>query len=298
MTDWIGRRWAQRWLDGTQTWATAPGPVFDPDRYTVAHVTEAAARDFVTRHHYLSTWVASTRCRYGMFDHSTTPARLVGVAVMAIPPNKAVLTNVFPTLTPYKESLVLSRLVLLDQVPWSAESHMMGQVCGLAVNDGLYGLVMDSDPVPRYRPDGNGGWEQYMPGHVGSLYQSCGFQHLGPTSPQSQWLLKDGTILSRRALQKVRASESGHRYVEALLVKHGADPMQEGEDPRLWLSGAKLASGARSVQHPGFLRYAVGLTSAQPRLGLRARRNPGLIAPRAYPYPKKHAGQLALFDPR
>ena len=157
-----GRAWAQRWLDGHQTWAV-PGPRLDPSRYGVAHVIEPAARAFSTRHHYLTSWVASTRRRFGLFDITVIPAQLVGVAVMAIPPNKAVLTNVFPTLEPYKESLVLARLVLLDEVPWSAESMFMGEVCRLAADDGIRGVVMDSDPVPRYRPDGHGGMEIYMP---------------------------------------------------------------------------------------------------------------------------------------
>ena len=90
-----GRAWAQRWLNGHQTWAV-PGPRLDPSRYGVAHVTDPAARAFSTRHHYLTSWVASTRRRYGLFDITVTPAQLVGVAVMAIPPNKRVLTNVFP----------------------------------------------------------------------------------------------------------------------------------------------------------------------------------------------------------
>ena len=168
----------------------------------------------------------------------------------------------------------------------------MGEVCRLALADGLRGVVMDSDPVPRYRPDGRGGMEQYTPGHVGCVYQACGFRYLGPTDPRSQWLLPDGLIVSRRALQKVRAGDQGHRYVETLLIEHGAEPMQDGEDPRAWLRRAKLATRARSVQHPGYHRYAVGLG------GRRGRRNPALIAGGARPYPKKNAGQLTLLDAR
>jgi len=282
-----GRAWAQRWLNGHQTWAV-PGPRLDPSRYGVAHITDPAARAFTTQHHYLTSWVASTRRRYGLFDITVTPAELVGVAVMAIPPNKRVLTNVFPTLEAYEESLVLARLVLLDEVPWSAESMFMGEVCRLAAADGLRGVVMDSDPVPRYRPDGHGGMEEYMHGHVGACYQACSFTYLGVTDPQSQWLLPGGLVVSRRALQKVRAREQGHSYVEALLVEHGADPMQDGEDPRAWLRRAKHAAGARSAQHPGYHRYAVALDTSS------RRRSRVLIAGEPRPYPKKHQGQLKL----
>ena len=88
--------------------------------------------------------------------------------------------------------------MLLDEVPWSAESMFMGEVCRLAADDGIRGVVMDSDPVPRYRPDGRGGMEMYMPGHVGTVYQACGFRHLGHTDPQSQWLLPDGLVVGGR----------------------------------------------------------------------------------------------------
>jgi hypothetical protein len=93
---------------------------------------------------------------------------------------------------------------------------------------------------------------------------------------------------SRRSLQKVRAREQGHRYVEALLVEHGAEPMQDGEDPRAWLRRAKHATGARSAQHPGYHRYAVALGTS------RSQRNKVLIAGEPRPYPKKHRGQLEL----
>jgi hypothetical protein len=65
--------------------------------------------------------------------------------------------------------------------------------------DGLRGVVMDSDPVPRYRPDGHGGMEKYMPGHVGTVYQAMSFLYLGTTDPQSQWLLPSGLVVSRRS---------------------------------------------------------------------------------------------------
>jgi hypothetical protein len=254
----------------------------------VAHVTDPAARAFSTQHHYLASWVASTRRRYGLFDITAAPAQLVGVAVMAIPPNKRVLTNTFPGLEAYEESLVLARLVLLDEVPWSAESMFMGEVCRLAAADGLRGVVMDSDPVPRYRPDGCGGMEMYMPGHVGACYQACSFSYLGVTDPQSQWLLPSGLVVSRRSLQKVRAREQGNRYVQALLVEHGAEPMRDGEDPRAWLRRAKHATGARSMRHPGYHRYAVALGTS------RRLRSNVMIAGASRAYPKKHQGQLEL----
>ena len=64
--------------------------------------------------------------------------------------------------------------------------------------------------------------------------------------------------------------------------------MQDGEDPRAWLRLAKYATGARSVQHPGYHRYAVPLGTS------RHQRDKVLIAGESQPYPKKYQGQLEL----
>jgi hypothetical protein len=67
------------------------------------------------QHAYLTgNYVAASR-RYGMFIHTPDGPDLVAVAVVAIPAQARVLTNVFSELRPYAESLELARFVLEGQ---------------------------------------------------------------------------------------------------------------------------------------------------------------------------------------
>jgi hypothetical protein len=103
--------WCQRWRDRRYSWRHRSDGGFDPDRYRVAPIEEAAAKAFVTAHHYSGTYPAAVR-RYGMWDQPT--GQLVGVAVYGVPMSLRVLTNVLPDLEPLTESLELSRFVPLD----------------------------------------------------------------------------------------------------------------------------------------------------------------------------------------
>ena len=107
----------QRWRRGRDRWVHPGGPRFVPARYEVDVIDEAAARPFIETHHYAHSYPAA-RFAYGLFD--TLVGQLVGVAVYAVPVNVAVLTGPFPALTPYEQSIELSRLVLLDDVPFNS----------------------------------------------------------------------------------------------------------------------------------------------------------------------------------
>src|SRR4051794_4538061 len=52
---------------------------------------------------------------------------LVGILALGVPMRVNVLTNVFPWLIPYQQSLELSRLVLLDAPAPNAESWFSGR---------------------------------------------------------------------------------------------------------------------------------------------------------------------------
>ena len=107
----------QRWRNGRHSWRHRSEGGFDSSRYEVAEITEADARDFVVRHHYSRSYPAAVR-RYGLFHRD----ELCGAVVLGSPMQERVLTNVFPHLEPYDQSLELARLVLLDAVPANAES--------------------------------------------------------------------------------------------------------------------------------------------------------------------------------
>ena len=110
----------QRWRRGRDRWVQPDGPRFVPARYEVDAIDESMSRPFIETHHYAHSYPAA-RFAYGLFD--TWVGELVGVAVYAVPVNVAVLTGPFPALTPYEQSIELSRLVLLDEVPFNARSR-------------------------------------------------------------------------------------------------------------------------------------------------------------------------------
>ena len=126
---------------------------------------------YVERHHYAGTYVAS-RLRYGLWERDGT---LVGVAVLSIPVQRAVLTRPFPELEPYQESLELGRFVLADHVPANGESWFLGQVFRLAQHEGVRGIVSFSDPVARRDLAGR----VVFPGHVGAIYQASNAIYAG-----------------------------------------------------------------------------------------------------------------------
>jgi hypothetical protein len=276
---------AQRWLDGRHSWRHIHEGGFDRRRYEVAAIEEAAARPFCERHHYSHSWPAS-RLPYGLFDKAADD-RLVGIAVLGVPMSRAVLTGPFPKLVPFEESVELSRLVLLDEVPANAESHFCAQVFAHAAREhGVRGVVMFSDPVPRYRQTDRG-LEVLMPGHIGCVYQALGAAYMGRATPRSLIVLPDGTALSARARAKVTGGERGRQGVVNRLVAMGASPLHEHMDPREWMRTALAEVGARTIQHPGNHRYA---------FPIQHRRQRAAVGLRAFPYPKRD-DRPALFDP-
>jgi hypothetical protein len=257
----------QRWRDGHGSWATHRDP-FTPARYRVAELPgDAPAAEFVRRHHYAGTYPAA-RLRYGLIDTAT--AELAGVAVLSVPAQAKVLTAAFPTLTPYTESLELGRFVLLDKVGWCGETWFLARVFRAAAQRGVRGVVSFSDPMARTGAAG----QVVFAGHIGTIYQASNAAYCGRGTARRLLLLPDGQVLSARALQKVRAGERGHEYVERLLCAHGARPRRDGADRRRWLAGALDAARARPLAHPGNHRYCFRLgTPAQRRqvpLGLPA----------------------------
>lgn len=251
----------QRWKGGRHRWSREGASAFRADRYRVSPLDEAEAKAWVQAHHYSGTYPAAAK-RYGLrLAHS---GELVGVAVYGIPAQARVLTNVFPDLEPYRQSLELSRFVLTDEdyadgplagqpkCPTNSESWFIARTFSLLHADGVHGVVSFADPVPRRRADGT----VLFCGHAGFIYQASNAVLTGRGSPRSVVLLPDGTTLSDRALQKVRGQEQGHEYVERRLISWGA-PVPRGGADRVWLTEALSAVGARRLRHGGNHRYAM-----------------------------------------
>jgi hypothetical protein len=269
----------QRWRLRSPRWVPTSAGGFDPDRYQVLPIGEPQAAQFLARHHYQPT-LPSTTYRYGLVEqfHTGEP-ELVGVATLGVPASRGVLTNVFPDLEPYRESLDFNRLVLLDKIPANAETWFCARAFRMAAAAGVRGLVTFADPVPRWRTIGPRP-ELIKPGHVGCIYQAGGWDYLGRATPRSLVLLPDATVLNARAIAKITGNERGRDGVIARIVGFGATPPGPDTEPKQWLAESLRVIGARRVRHPGNHRYAV-------KLGTRAQRTRTTIAlaPSRYPKP-------------
>ena len=250
--------YSQRWRDGRHSWRHRSEGGFDSSRYEVALLDQDSdAKRFVEVNHYAHSYPAA-RLRVGLYERT----ELVGVAVFGVPMQAAVLTNAFPHLEPYTESLELSRFVLLDEVPHNAESWMLAKAFNLVAHQGLRGVVAFADPMPRLTASG----ELVMPGHIGAIYQaSNGLHTAGRSTPRTLLLGPDGRVLSARTLSKIRRAECGHEYAERQLVDWGAAPRPPGQPAAEWLPGALAAARVTKVRHPGNYRYLfrVGRTRAE-----------------------------------
>jgi len=275
-----------RWKPGrVQSWRRPSDGGFNPASYGVQAIPDdTTAEDFVTRLHYSGSYV-NARQRYGLFDLTGPQPILAGVAVLSVPSNKLVLTNVFPKLTAYYESLELGRFVLVDAVPANGESWFLAEVRRLAAATGIRGIVSFSDPVRRTTLAG----QEVMPGHWGLIYQASNAVYTGQSTKRWEWLLPDGTVFSARTAQKIRKQEKGHLYAERLLMAHGARPPRAGERPADWLATALDQARARKFVHPGKHRYAFAAGTT------RRARQAVTINPRPRPYPKADLGQLDMF---
>jgi hypothetical protein len=237
----------QRWRDRRGTYRPAGEPIRTAD-YEVAEIaTDREARAFVEQHHYSGSFPAA-RARYGLHRRG----ELVGVAVLSHPPSEAALAASVPLPCDRLAKVELGRLVLLDDVPANGESWMAARVFELARAAGFQAIVAHSDPEPRRTAAGG----LVFPGHIGTIYQATNATYLGRTEARTWRLLPDGSVLSARALSKLRAQDKGWRYVVELLVAHGA-PEPEGD----WRAWVRLAVNAvsRPYRHRGNHRYVWAL---------------------------------------
>ncbi|MCL4499209.1 MAG: hypothetical protein M1335_03070, partial [Chloroflexi bacterium] len=202
----------QRWRNGRASYRV-PDEVIQTREYEiVAMATEREVRAFITAHHYLRS-LPPSRFRFGLYRHE----ELVGAAVFTYPVNDRTITNVFGC--PAIEGAELGRLVLLDEVPGNGESWFVAECLRRLRRIGLAGVVSFSDPVPRSTAAG----EIVTPGHIGTVYQALNAVYLGRSSPRTLRLLGDGTVLSDRTLQKLRAGEPGTRAIRKALAIDSMD---------------------------------------------------------------------------
>lgn len=238
----------QRWRSRRASYRPAGEPIAT-SRYEVAQIPDdKTARAFVEAHHYSGSYPAA-RARFGLF----CGAALVGVCVFSQPVRGDVLD-----VLPGNAGVELGRLVLLDEVPANGESWFVARAFELLRAD-FDGVLSFADPTR---------------GHVGTVYQASNACYLGQAGRRTIRVFPDGSVLSARAISKVRAGERGWRYAAALLERYGAEPLRDPAGGRQWLA-TWLPRLTRTARHPGNHRYLWALDR-------RLRR----ALPESLPYPK------------
>lgn len=259
----VSQRWTKR-----RAVFVPPSVVFEPRRYEVASIPDdKTARAFVVEHHYAKSYPAA-RERFGLYEGG----ELVGVAVFSHPTNDKVLERL-----PCErlEGVELGRLVLLDRVPFNAETWTIARCFELLKRAGYRGVVSFSDPCPRYC---DAQTEPVFPGHAGQIYRASNAVYMGRATARTLRLFRrDGHVFSPRTMQKIRKAERGWESAVAMLQSYGAAPLDlaaDEETRRAWLT-RWTARLTHTMKHSGNLTYTFGLDARTKRM-----------LPASLPYPK------------
>jgi hypothetical protein len=266
----------QRWRLGRDS-HRARAADFRPGDYGVELIEgDREARAFVEAHHYSGSLPAA-RLRVGLYRRRAwiTP-ELVGVAVYSVGVQPAAPERWAGV--PAAHAVDLGRLVLLDDVPYCAETWFLARASAAlrATLPEVRAVLSYSDPMPRVTEAG----AVVMPGHWGACYQAKGARFVGRTAPRWMHLDRYGRVLADRSLSKILNDERGGDGAERKLVALGAPIRAAHEDRRAWLARALAEGPFRRVRHPGQLVYLFGPGGTA--AGLPADACPAL------PYPKRH----------
>lgn len=242
----------QRWRNGRAFYRPS-GEVFIPALASVQEIDEATAKAFTIQHHYAHSFPA-TRYRAGLFVQAPHRAeQLVGVAVFSVPMSQGVIPHHFLGLAPAR-GVELGRLVLLDHIAANAESWFVARAFRLLHSrfGEIDGVLSYSDPLERVDATGN----VVKRGHIGTVYQALNATYLGRARGGTMILARDGRIVSRRALSKLRNDESGTGYAYEQMRSMGAPRRRALEPGRVYADRALVEGGFRKQRHPGNHTYA------------------------------------------
>jgi len=249
----------QRWKLGRNYWRVDRDEGFRKAHFSIDEIRDSVARAFVIDHHYSGSYPIAME-RVGLFYGRT----LVGVAVFSIPINNSIIPRY--TGLSAAHGAELGRFVLLDEVPYNAESYFLAAALKAlkALRSGLSAVVAYSDPMPRATAAG----QIVLPGHVGIAYQASNAQYLGRAASKTLHLTPSGVALSSRAISKVRLQEHGAQSAEKRLVRLGAPPRAALQDPADWIDCVLNSEVFRRVRHPGNHIYAWPLGTPKAKRGL------------------------------
>lgn len=224
---------------------------FHPSEFDVSPICEKDAKDFCLRWHYSKSY-PSARRRFGLFWFG----QLVGVAVFSHPTHNNTITNSFDCKA--NEAIEMGRFVLLDSAPFNSESWFFARCRELLTRDGFSGIISFADDFPRTNAVG----ETIFVGHLGICYQASNGIYVGRGCPSRSFLLPDGSVLSPRAVSKVRNSEVGSDYVCRRLAIFAKSEMPIETDTRkIWFE-RELKVQSRIMRHPGNHKFLWKLDKA------------------------------------
>ncbi len=249
----------QRWKLGRNYWRVDRDEGFRKAHYSIDEIKDSVAKKFVVEHHYSGSYPIAME-RVGLFSGRT----LVGVCVFSIPINNSVVPKY--TGLAAGQGTELGRFILLDEVPYNAESYFLaGAFKALReLRSSVSAVVAYSDPMPRSTASG----DVILPGHVGIAYQASNALYLGRASSKTLHLTPSGIALSSRAISKVRLQEHGAQSAENRLVKLGATRRPFGQDPSEWIDDILKSNAFQKVRHPGNHIYAWPLGNQRDKLKL------------------------------
>ncbi len=124
-----------------------------------------------------------------------------------------------------------------------------------------------SDPVPRVTSKGS----LIHAGHIGTIYCSNNALYLGRGTARTHWITQDGTIVSPRALSKLRNGEKGATYAYEFLISHGAPAIAPGEKEADYIHRALTDGPFRRFRHAGNHAYALPCGTHAQRQDIRRR---------------------------
>lgn len=255
----------QRWRDRRDHYRSQ-GDAFHPEEYGVEPIAlDRPAKAFVETHHYSASYPAA-RCRIGLYRKRIGwfAPELVGVAVFSVPMQQGVIPHYAPGLSP-AEGIEMGRFVLLDEVPFNAESWFLARARRWVreLLPEVRVLISYSDPLPRQDAAGR----TITPGHVGTIYQAGNATYHGQAKGRRHWLTPAGTFLSERGLSKVRNQERGWEGVVSGLISMGAPgPAWGRETPEAWVARILREGPFTAVWHPGNHVYSWPLSEDCPKV--------------------------------
>lgn len=241
----------QRWKHG-RTRFVPPADLFDPKRASVVPLDEGDAKALVCAHHYSHSYPAA-RFRTGLtLKDRLGVERLVGVAVFGLNMQQEASMRKYLGIAP-EEGVELSRLVLLPEALFNAETYFLGRSFRLlkATLPEVKGILSYCDPIARHDAEGN----ETKRGHTGMIYRAHNANYLGRSGARTHTLTTDGRLVSERMVSKLRNGERGAGYAYRTLLALGAPPRRPLEADDDYVERAMKEGPFKKARHPGNLIF-------------------------------------------